>query len=216
MFVEKKLYRKAKEQEKHIKYTKRLLRSVGSKCEGSELELGHDAVVVVVPSGVETGPALWTHGNTSDVAFDILANSDDGEVVEDRNDVNEEILKQLRICQPMEELRDCPLWVNLAGRSVWNHPGQSEENLWMRHTTKKVDQHRQIISWMRQDVEVLIEAGTSLAVKKVLDKLDLCYEEYNRQVQEAEEVAKLMSSVDKKVMKDFSPSVALHAPLEET
>ena len=44
----------------------------------------------------------------------------------------------------------------------------------MRHTTKKVDQHRQIISWMRQDVEVLIEAGTSLAVKKVLDKLDLC------------------------------------------
>ena len=98
MFVEKKLYRKATEQDKHIKYTKSLLRSVGSKCEGSELELGHDAEVVVVPSGVETGPALWTHGNTSDVAIDILANSDDGELVEDRNDVNEEILKQLRIC----------------------------------------------------------------------------------------------------------------------
>ena len=86
----------------------------------------------------------------------------------------------------------------------------------MRHTTKKVDQHRQIISWMRQDVEVFIEAGTSLAVKKVLNKLDLCYEEYNRQVQGAEEVAKLMSSVDKKEMKDFSPSFARQAPLEET
>ena len=90
MFVEKKLYKKATELEKHIKHTMRLLRSVGNKCEGSELQLGH--AVVVVPSGVETGPALWTHGNRSDDALDIMAESDDGEVVEDENDVKEEIL----------------------------------------------------------------------------------------------------------------------------
>ena len=49
-----------------------------------------------------------------------------------------------------------------------------------------------------------IEAGTSLTVK-----------EY-RQVQGAKKVAELMSSVDKKEMKDFSPSVNLHSLLEET
>ena len=181
MFVEKKLNRKATEKEKHIKRNMILLRSVGNKWEGSELKLGH--AVVVVPSGVETGPALWTHGNRSDDDLDILANSDDGEVVEDENDVKEEILKkQLLSCQPMENFRDCPLWVNLAGRSVWNHPGQSQENLWVRHTTKKVDQHRQIISKKRQVVVMTIEAGTILTVKKEIYKLDLCYEEY-RQVQ---------------------------------
>ena len=103
----------------------------------------------------------------------------------------------------------------LAGISVWNHPGQSQKNLWVKHAIKKVDQHRQIISKKRQVVVTTIEAGTSLTVKKEIYKLDLCYEEY-RQVQGAEKVAKLMSSVDKKEMKDFSPSVALHALLEET
>ena len=170
---------------------------------------------MVVPSGVETGPALWTHGNRSDDALHILANSDDGKVVEDENDENEEILKQLLSCQPIEKHRHCPLGVNLAGRSVWNHPGQSQKNLWVRHAIEKVDQHREIISRMRQDVVMIIEAGTSITVKKGLYNLDLCYEEY-RQVQGAEEVAKLMSSVDKKEMMDFSPWFALHAPLEET
>ena len=70
MFVEKNLYKKATELEKHIKHNMILLRSVRNKWEGSELKLGH--AVVVVPSGVETGPALWTHGNRRDDAVDIV------------------------------------------------------------------------------------------------------------------------------------------------
>ena len=82
MFVKKKLHKKATELERHIDHNMILLRSVGNKWESSELKLGH--AVVVVPSGVETGPALWTHGNRRDDAVDILANSDDGEVVKDK------------------------------------------------------------------------------------------------------------------------------------
>ena len=99
-------------------------------------------------------------------------------------------MKQLLSCQPTEKHRHCPLGVNLAGISVWNHPGQSQKNLWVKHAIKKVDQHIQIISKKRQVVVTTIEAGTSLTVK-----------EY-RQVQGAKKVAELMSSVDKKEMKE--------------
>ena len=104
------------------------------------------------------------------------------------------------------------LRVNLAGLSAKNHPGQSQKNLWVRHTTWKVVQG-QIISRVKKGKVVGQVAGTKEAVDMMFYKLSLYRK--SRQVHMVDMVkAEVMtipgvSSVDKQEFKKFEGFLSL-------
>ena len=116
------------------------------------------------------------------------------------------------------------LWVNLSGGSVLKHPGQEEQSLWMKYTTRMVAQG-QIISWVQMVLEEYLGSGAEF--DQIFVNLLCMYEEYRKYpVQlgtvEAWKVAEVdtnIRAVDMRVrdskdeqkaerMKDFSPCSA--------
>ena len=64
------------------------------------------------------------------------------------------------------------LKVNLAGRHAGNNPGQSQKNLWVRHTNRKVVQVQQISRVKKGKVMEQV-AGEKEAVNVMIHKLSL-------------------------------------------
>ena len=62
--------------------------------------------------------------------------------------------------------------VNLAARHDGNHPGQSQQNLLVRHTTRKVVQGQKISRVKKGKVMDQV-AGTKEAVNMMIHKLSL-------------------------------------------
>ena len=143
-------------------------RTEGQECEGNVVVLEHsgNAVDLIEVGGDKVASVVYvkdleiTRGRT-------------GKVVMDKCDVVEEIMKQSTEMPACGRTPSQPkLRVNLAGISAGNHPRQSQKNLWVRHTTRKVVQG-QIISRMKKGKVVDQVAGTKKTVNVMIYKLSL-------------------------------------------
>ena len=120
------------------------------ECEGQEALEHFEKAVDFIEVGRDAARVVSERGHD-------VTESEGEKVVIDKTVVEEENVKQFREMQAIgEPLHLSRLRVNLAGRSAKKLPGQSQKNLWERHSTERVDQQRKVISGMEQvEMEVL-------------------------------------------------------------
>ena len=123
-----------------IKYKR--TRAEGQECEGSEVILEHSRIAV---DFMEVG--------CDEVARVVLVKaleimrSKAWKVEKDESEVEGKIMKQSFEIPASDRIPSLLHYrVNLAGRCARNHPGQSQKNLWERHTTRKVVQQQIMFS----------------------------------------------------------------------
>ena len=194
-----------KSMENLTKRTKQLLESVeikykgpmteGQECESREVVLEHSGNAVVFREVGSDKVARKVAVRGLDIMRSIVAM--------DESDVTDKIFKQFAEMPASERVPRLPhLRVNLAGRCARNHPVQSQKSLWVRHTTRKVDQQQIISRVYRGKVEDQV-AGMKQTVNVKIYKLGLFrkYRQVQVDMEEAEVVANPGDSVDMQKLK---------------
>ena len=189
----------------------------GQECEssGDVLEHSDNAVDFIEVVGEHVVVARLVSVEVLQILASVARN-----VIEDKNNmvVRKVVMMAIKLPTILVTPRLQHLWVNLTGESAGKHPGQVEQNLWVKHTTL-VDQG-QIISWMMEGMVEDLGFGANMAKTFVTNMMNL-YRQY-RQI--LKDILRLRwwprgtvwtISRSSRSLRDFSPCFA-QAPQEET